>query len=59
MFKINRLADSQGVSPALFVRSLLQNVTPDSTMVKKYLKDTTLIENKDLAYQVFLVKNPL
>ncbi|XP_022121365.2 CDAN1-interacting nuclease 1 [Pieris rapae] len=51
---IIQLADSQGISPALFVRSLLQNVYPDSTMVKKCLKDSTIIENKDLAYQVFL-----
>ncbi|XP_045452856.1 CDAN1-interacting nuclease 1 [Melitaea cinxia] len=51
---ILKLAESQGISPALFVRSLLQNVSSDSTIVKKYLKDTTLIENKDLAYQVFL-----
>ncbi|CAK1550516.1 unnamed protein product [Leptosia nina] len=51
---IIQLADSQGISPALFVRSLLQNIYPDSTMVKKCLKDSTLIENKDLAYQVFL-----
>ncbi|XP_038206968.1 CDAN1-interacting nuclease 1 [Zerene cesonia] len=51
---IIQLADSQCISPALFVRSLLQNVYSDSTMVKKCLKDTTLIEDKDLAYQVFL-----
>ncbi|XP_039757738.1 CDAN1-interacting nuclease 1 [Pararge aegeria] len=51
---IHKLADSQGISPALFARSLLQNVSSDSTVVKKYFKDTTLIENKDLAYQVFL-----
>ncbi|XP_047536910.1 CDAN1-interacting nuclease 1 [Vanessa atalanta] len=51
---ILKLADSQGISPALFVRSLLQNVCSDSAEVKKYLKDTTLIENSDLAYQVFL-----
>ncbi|CAH2094583.1 unnamed protein product [Euphydryas editha] len=51
---ILKLADSQGISPALFVRSLLQNVSSDSNEVKKFLKDTTLIENKDLAYQVFL-----
>ncbi|XP_026494293.1 CDAN1-interacting nuclease 1 [Vanessa tameamea] len=51
---ILKLADSQGLSPALFVRSLLQNVCSDSAEVKKYLKDTTLIENSDLAYQVFL-----
>ncbi|XP_046971159.1 CDAN1-interacting nuclease 1 [Vanessa cardui] len=51
---ILKLADSQGISPALFVRSLLQNVCSDSAEVKKYLKDTTLIENSELAYQVFL-----
>ncbi|CAG4957561.1 unnamed protein product [Colias eurytheme] len=51
---IIQLADSQCVSPALFVRSLLQNVYSDSAMVKKCLKDSTLIEDKDLAYQVFL-----
>ncbi|OWR44881.1 CDAN1-interacting nuclease 1 [Danaus plexippus] len=51
---ILRLADSQGISPALFVRSLLQNAYTDSVAVKKYIKDTTLIENKDLAYQVFM-----
>ncbi|CAH4031887.1 CDAN1-interacting nuclease 1 [Pieris brassicae] len=51
---IIQLADSQGISPALFIRSLLQNVHTDSTMVKKCLKDSTIIENKDLAYQVFL-----
>ncbi|XP_047509986.1 CDAN1-interacting nuclease 1 isoform X3 [Pieris napi] len=51
---IIQLADSQGISPALFVRSLLQNVYTDSTMVKKCLKDSTIIENKDLAFQVFL-----
>ncbi|XP_041969097.1 CDAN1-interacting nuclease 1 [Aricia agestis] len=48
------LAESQGISPALFVRSLLQNVSSDSLVVKKYVKDTTLIENKDLAFQVFV-----
>ncbi|CAG4953988.1 unnamed protein product [Parnassius apollo] len=51
---ILRLSDSQGISPALLVRSLLQNVYPDSTQTKKIIKDTTLIENKDLAYQMFL-----
>ncbi|KAG7296462.1 hypothetical protein JYU34_020205 [Plutella xylostella] len=51
---ILRLADRQGISPALFARSLLQNVYPDSTMVKKCMKDTTFIEDKDLAYQVFV-----
>ncbi|XP_050353969.1 CDAN1-interacting nuclease 1 [Nymphalis io] len=51
---IIKLADSQGISPALFVRSLLQKVCSDSAEVKKYLKDSTLIENSDLAYQVFL-----
>ncbi|RVE50082.1 hypothetical protein evm_005288 [Chilo suppressalis] len=48
------LSESQGISPALFARSLLQNVYSDSTMTKKCMKDTTLIEDKDLAYQVFL-----
>ncbi|VVC91528.1 CDAN1-interacting nuclease 1 [Leptidea sinapis] len=48
-----RLADSQGISPALYIRSLLQNVYTTS-MVKKCLKDSTLIKDKDLAYQVFL-----
>ncbi|KAL4721173.1 hypothetical protein ACJJTC_016855 [Scirpophaga incertulas] len=41
------------ISPALFARSLLQN-TSDSTMTKKCMKDTTLIEDKELAYEVFL-----
>ncbi|XP_052756422.1 CDAN1-interacting nuclease 1 isoform X2 [Galleria mellonella] len=51
---IMKLSDSQGISPALFARSLLQNVYSDSTMAKKCIKDTTLIEDKDLAYQVYL-----
>ncbi|CAG9789344.1 unnamed protein product [Diatraea saccharalis] len=51
---ILRLSESQRITPALFARSLLQNVYSDSTMTKKCLKDTTLIENKDLACQVFL-----
>lgn len=51
---IIKLSDSQGISPALFARSLLQNVYSDSTMAKKCIKDTTLIEDKDLAYQVYL-----
>ncbi|KAM3955035.1 CDAN1-interacting nuclease 1-like [Aphomia sociella] len=50
---IMKLSDCQGISPALFARSLLQNVYSDSTMAKKCIKDTTLIEDKDLAYQVF------
>ncbi|XP_063539332.1 CDAN1-interacting nuclease 1 [Cydia strobilella] len=49
-----QLSDNQGISPALFARSLLQNVYSDSSMVKKCFKDTTLIEDKELAYQVFL-----
>ncbi|KAJ0173602.1 hypothetical protein K1T71_010751 [Dendrolimus kikuchii] len=48
------LSQTQGISPALFARSLLQGVFSDSTMAKKCIKDTTLIEDKDLAYQVFL-----
>ncbi|XP_053614087.1 CDAN1-interacting nuclease 1 [Plodia interpunctella] len=51
---ILKLSESQGISPALFARSLLQNVCSDSTMAKKCIKDTTLIEDKDLAYQTFL-----
>ncbi|XP_075982620.1 CDAN1-interacting nuclease 1 [Anticarsia gemmatalis] len=51
---IIQLSDCQGISPALFARSLLQSVYSDSTVAKKYIKDTTLIEDKDLAYQVFL-----
>ncbi|KAI8425001.1 hypothetical protein MSG28_006888 [Choristoneura fumiferana] len=51
---ILQLSDSQGISPALFARSLLQNVYSDSSMVKKCFKDTTLIEDKELAYQVFM-----
>ncbi|XP_028177149.1 uncharacterized protein C15orf41 homolog [Ostrinia furnacalis] len=51
---ILQLAERQGISPALFARSLLQNVYSDSLMTKKSMKDTTLIEDKDLAYQVFL-----
>ncbi|XP_072929847.1 CDAN1-interacting nuclease 1 [Epargyreus clarus] len=51
---ILQLADSQGISPSLFARSLLQNLYSDSTAVKKYLKDTTLIENRDMAYQIFI-----
>ncbi|KAL0819609.1 hypothetical protein ABMA28_007693 [Loxostege sticticalis] len=51
---ILKLSEHQGVSPALFSRSLLQNVYSDSLMTKKCMKDTTLIEDKDLAYQVFL-----
>ncbi|CAH2045297.1 unnamed protein product, partial [Iphiclides podalirius] len=50
---IIKLSDSQGICPALLVRSLLQNVCTQ-LQAKKYIKDTTLIENKDLAYQVFL-----
>lgn len=50
-----RLSDNQGISPALFARSLLQGAYSDPTMAKKCFKDTTLIEDKDLAYQVFLV----
>lgn len=53
---VSRLSDSQGISPALFARSLLQNVYSDSSMVKKCFKDTTIIEDKELAYQVFMVK---
>ncbi|KAI8435796.1 hypothetical protein MSG28_004023 [Choristoneura fumiferana] len=52
--KYKKLSDSQGISPALFARSLLQNVYSDSSMVKKCFKDTTLIEDKELAYQVFM-----
>ncbi|XP_060805377.1 CDAN1-interacting nuclease 1 isoform X2 [Amyelois transitella] len=52
--KYNQLSENQGISPALFARSLLQNVYTDSTMTKKCIKDTTLIEDKDLAYQTFL-----
>ncbi|KAI5643053.1 hypothetical protein NE865_04775 [Phthorimaea operculella] len=52
--KIIYLADSQGISPALFARSLLQHVYGDSTMAKKCMKDTNLIEDPDLAYEVFL-----
>ncbi|XP_013170608.1 PREDICTED: uncharacterized protein C15orf41 homolog isoform X2 [Papilio xuthus] len=51
---ILKLSESQGISPALLVRSLLQNVYSDSIQAKKYIKDTTLIENKDLSYQMFL-----
>ncbi|XP_012544458.1 CDAN1-interacting nuclease 1 isoform X1 [Bombyx mori] len=51
---ILKLSESQGISPALFARSLLQGVFSDSTISKKYIKDTTLIDNKDLAYQVFM-----
>ncbi|XP_049877703.1 CDAN1-interacting nuclease 1 [Pectinophora gossypiella] len=51
---ISHLADTQGICPALFARSLLQNVYPDTAMAKKCIKDTTLIDDKDLAYEVFL-----
>lgn len=58
-YVVFRLSDSQGISPALFARSLLHSVYSDSTVAKKYIKDTTLIEDKDLAYQVFLVSTKL
>ncbi|KAF9415501.1 hypothetical protein HW555_006923 [Spodoptera exigua] len=51
---ILQLSDCQGISPALFARSLLQGVYSDSSLAKKCIKDTTLIEEKDLAYQVFM-----
>ncbi|XP_068619234.1 CDAN1-interacting nuclease 1 [Battus philenor] len=51
---ILKLSESQGISPALLVRSLLHNVYSDYTQAKKCIKDTSHIENKDLAYQVFL-----
>ncbi|KAG6462255.1 hypothetical protein O3G_MSEX013151 [Manduca sexta] len=51
---ILQLSESQFISPALFARSLLQGVFSDSTVAKKCIKDTTLIDDKDLAYQVFL-----
>ncbi|XP_021186445.3 CDAN1-interacting nuclease 1 [Helicoverpa armigera] len=51
---ILQLSDCQGISPALFARSLLQGVYSDSSQAKRCIKDTTLIEEKDLAYQVFM-----
>lgn len=58
---ILRIALQADISPCLIAKLILQkyyeNVECDgeNININKYLRDTTLIENIDLAYEVFLV----
>ena len=61
-----RLAEKLDTSPALLARNVLEeyvNKYNDQdgkharNIISKMLKDTTLIEDKDLSYEIYLVRN--
>lgn len=59
-----KLAEKYDIAPCLLAKLVLQkhyrnadsNETTLLVDVKKYVKDTTLIENMDIAYEVYLVR---
>lgn len=61
---IIRLAEKYGITPCLIAKLILKKYYRDLEVeetvinndVKTYLRDTTLITNMDLAYEVYLVK---
>ncbi|XP_046617526.1 CDAN1-interacting nuclease 1 isoform X1 [Neodiprion virginianus] len=55
-----RMSEETGLSPALLARIILENhceqnkLTTSRSEITKLLRDTTLIEDKDLAYEIYL-----